>query len=122
MEIIVHYMLDNIEEGKCFTNYITALMLFISLTGWAQKPIDINMTVENVNTLQTNEYLLSTRWNQKEPFNDSCPQNTVAGCGAIAIAQIINHHKKPTAGFGHVHYVCANNIIVEENFSEHPFD
>ena len=67
-------------------------------------------------------FLLSTSWNQRSPFNDDCPQGFPAGCGAIAIAQIMNHYKNPSAGFGRVSYLCVNSVMAEANFSEAPFD
>ncbi|KEO75950.1 C10 family peptidase [Anditalea andensis] len=38
--------------------------------------------------------LLTTNWYQSEPFNDLC-NGSPAGCGAIAVAQVINHYKHP---------------------------
>ncbi len=42
--------------------------------------------------------LLTTRWHQRAPYNDYCynniePENTAAGCTAIAIAQILRFHE-----------------------------
>lgn len=67
-------------------------------------------------------FMLTSWWNQKTPFNDSCPENTVAGCGAIAIAQIMNYYNKPSAGFGQVQYYCKGNVLVGSDFSKHNFD
>lgn len=67
-------------------------------------------------------FMLTSWWNQKAPFNDNCPKNTAAGCGAIAIAQIMNYYKKPHSGFGQVHYYCKDSVFVSADFSEHLFD
>lgn len=67
-------------------------------------------------------FMLTTWWNQKAPFNDNGPENTAAGCGAVAIAQIINYYKKPHSGFGQVQYYCKDSVFVSADFSEHPFD
>ena len=106
---------------------LLSTVLFFSLTGLAQEITAVSF--ENAGELKGSTqkqkelpYMLSTRWNQKSPFNDDCPQNTIAGCGAIAIAQIMNYYKKPSVGFGQVSYLCANNVVVDANFSEHPFD
>ena len=44
-----------------------------------------------------NDYLLNTNWNQTAPWNAMCPldpisnSRSVAGCPAVAMAQIVNH-------------------------------
>ncbi len=46
--------------------------------------------------------LLQTRWGQNNPFNLLCPkdsvsgQNALAGCGPIAMAQIIRYYEQPS--------------------------
>ena len=45
--------------------------------------------------------LLTTKWNQDEPYNNMCPidpttnQRSQTGCAAIAMAQILNYYKTP---------------------------
>ena len=46
------------------------------------------------------EPLLTTTWNQYEPYNNQCPeyqsgQRSVTGCVATAMAQVMNYHKWP---------------------------
>lgn len=47
--------------------------------------------------------LVQTRWGQNDPFNSLCPkdsvsgQNALAGCGPIAMAQIIRYYEQPSA-------------------------
>lgn len=48
--------------------------------------------------------MITASWHQSEPFNIECPNNAAAGCGAIAVAQILNYYKTPMHGFGHVVY------------------
>ena len=48
--------------------------------------------------------MVTASWHQKSPFNDECPDVAAAGCGAVAVAQILNYYKKPEHGFGHVTY------------------
>lgn len=50
------------------------------------------------------EPMLTTSWHQSTSFNEECPNNTAAGCGAIAVAQILNYYRILTHGFGHVVY------------------
>lgn len=61
---------------------LTLLVLFCVLTGWAQTP------------------LLKSHWTQNSPYNQLCPRdpvngniNSLAGCPAIAMGQIINYLK-----------------------------
>jgi hypothetical protein len=68
-------------------------------------------------TQNTVEPLLTASWHQSHPFNDDCPEGTLAGYGAIAVAQILNHYKAPAQGFGRVTY---ENVDV--NFESRPID
>ena len=63
------------------------------------------------------EPMLTTSWHQKTPFNNECPSGSAAGCGAIAVAQIMNYYKMPAHGFGHVVY---DNVDVD--FEARSFD
>lgn len=54
------------------------------------------------------EPLVEASWNQSQPFNLECPDDAVAGCGAIAVAQILNYYKMPAHGFGHSIYDKVN--------------
>lgn len=40
--------------------------------------------------------LLTTEWKQDGGFNALCPEGTIAGCVAIAMAQIMYYHKYPS--------------------------
>ena len=59
-------------------------------------------------TQTTPFYLLSTNWNQGEPYRRFCftdnGENAVAGCVPIAMAQIMAYHKKPESFNGHTYY------------------
>lgn len=46
------------------------------------------------------EPLVKTAWHQRSPYNQYCPDNTLAGCVAIAMAQVMNYHKYPEHGIG----------------------
>ena len=49
-------------------------------------------------------YLLSTRWDQGEPYNKFLPeldgQKVVAGCSNITLAQLMKYHAHPSSGQG----------------------
>lgn len=50
------------------------------------------------------ESLIQTKWGQEVPFNDRCPlvgnQRTLTGCGATALAQVMNYHQWPEKAYG----------------------
>ena len=50
--------------------------------------------------------LVTTKWNQEEPYNNNCPystrtgENCPTGCAATAMAQIMNYYEWPQTGEG----------------------
>ena len=56
------------------------------------------------------EPMVTTRWNQNEPYNNLCPidpadgQRFAVGCTAVALAQVLNYHQWPQIGYGSVSY------------------
>lgn len=51
------------------------------------------------------EHMVTTKWNQEEPYNNRCPQNTYSrrcytGCVATAMAQVMRYYAYPTRGTG----------------------
>lgn len=72
------------------------------------------------------EPLLSTRWNQNEPYNNDCPQYSgircVTGCVATAMAQIVRYHElPPPAGNGTKTYT-GSYVTASYDFSNPAFD
>lgn len=69
--------------------------------------------------------LLTTHWNQNEPYNNHCPEIdgelTITGCAATAMAQIMNYHKWPVTGTGENSYTW-NDQTLSLDFSEISFD
>lgn len=59
--------------------------------------------------------LLTTEWSQRAPYNNLCPtdpstgENTLAGCVAIAMAQVINYWQFPVHGIGKNSYRWVNS-------------
>lgn len=53
------------------------------------------------------EYLLSSKWHQKKPYNNLCLNSSggtvSAGCIAIALGQIMAYHQKPASYNGHTY-------------------
>lgn len=69
--------------------------------------------------------LVSTRWNQGAPYNDSCPlmsgQRTYTGCVATAMAQVVKHHNWPERGIGSNTYTW-NGQPLSMDFSKQVYD
>lgn len=55
------------------------------------------------------EPLIQTKWNQFAPYNDLCPvigdQHALTGCGATAMAQILNYYQWPEKATGKGYYI-----------------
>ncbi|MDE6139779.1 MAG: C10 family peptidase, partial [Alistipes sp.] len=122
-------------ESDDITSYMTAMMInsanngiiyFDSITGHdIRLPIYI-VTVPERDTINIYKQpaLLNTKWHQGSPFNDMYPfansgVHCQAGCGVIAVAQILAYNQYP-----HVLDIYDNlfdwNII--NKFIEHPND
>lgn len=57
--------------------------------------------------------LIATEWHQRSPYNDLC-DNCPAGCGAIAVAQLLNYYKYPSS-FQLNNYTFTWNDIATSN-------
>lgn len=77
------------------------------------------------------EPLIKTQWGQGSPYNNQCPKenilgildmNTVTGCVATAMAQVMNFYKYPSKGQGYTSYTTSSNIQQNMNFSSVNFD
>lgn len=75
------------------------------------------------------EPLLSTQWGQGAPYNHLCPEDpahdgqSVTGCTATALAQILNYHHYPEQGSGTVAYTTSTHgISISADLSTFTFD
>lgn len=76
------------------------------IEGLRSNPIPQRIKLSNDNTLTTTgdrtsiAPMVTTKWNQGEPYNNMCPEvdgsRCVSGCVATAMAQVINYHRIPT--------------------------
>jgi hypothetical protein len=75
--------------------------------------------------------LMTTKWDQDEPFNDLLPQSIyggrcITGCVATAMAQVLNYYKVPVCGIGTrtIYYPQGNTsgAAITANFGEHVYD
>ena len=76
------------------------------------------------------EPLLSTTWDQYEPYNNYCPiiynRTVPTGCLATALAQIMKYYNWPQTGYSDHSYTFSpdgvNNITLEADFSQSTYD
>ena len=71
--------------------------------------------------------LLTTQWNQgsiyeNEGYNQLCPPNSVTGCTATAMAQIMNYWEHPIQGTGFHSYNENNYGTLSANFGATTYD
>lgn len=52
--------------------------------------------------------LVQTAWHQRAPYNNMCPDGKLAGCVAIAMAQVMNYFQYPVHGIGNSKYSWLN--------------
>ncbi len=57
------------------------------------------------------EPIVTSQWTQYSPYNNLCPKGTLAGCVAIALAQILYAHKYPVHGVGENSYLWGNQTL-----------
>jgi hypothetical protein len=76
--------------------------------------------------------LLNTKWSQTAPYNNFCPMDlntgkrSVAGCPAVAMAQILNYHRTTqnvqfTDDDDYVHNYGGNYYTIDDDFGEYDF-
>ena len=96
---------DNMPEAMAewMNEYRKALASASSSAGPARANTYPEPTVAPVSPL------ISTKWGQHEPFNLRCPKYNgellVAGCTAVAMAQILNYYKSDNTGYDLLEYV-----------------
>ena len=65
---------------------------------------------------QTVEPLVTAHWGQSSPYNALCPANTLVGCVAVAMGQVMHYWKHPEHGVGS-HSYTDNGITHSIDFS-----
>jgi hypothetical protein len=69
-------------------------------------------------TLSSVNPLCSTTWDQSPYYNAMCPHNSVTGCVATAMAQIMKYWKYPSVGVGSTCYYDETQYGFQENYGE----
>ena len=65
---------------------------------------------------QTVSPLIAAHWGQGSPYNAQCPSNTLVGCVAVAMGQVMHYWKYPTHGNGS-HSYTYNGVTHNVDFS-----
>lgn len=69
------------------------------------------------------EPMVKACFDQEAPFNNMCPHSSAAGCGPVAVAQILSFYRQPAHGAGTVSYVNSKSgETISENLGEFYFD
>lgn len=70
----------------------------------------------------SNTILLKTaNYNQRKPYNNLCPQNSLTGCVATAMAIIMKYHQWPKTGVGSHSYQYKNTVL-SKNYDNTTFE
>ena len=68
------------------------------------------------------EPLLTTRWNQAEPYNNLCPRGCVTGCAATSQAQMMKYWNYPPFGFGSYAYAHTTYGVQSADYGHTLYD
>ncbi len=66
--------------------------------------------------------LLTTHWDQQEPYNDLCPEGTVTGCAATAQTQMMKYWNHPAFGTGSHAYTAPDYGVQSADFAHTLYD
>lgn len=67
--------------------------------------------------------MLTTAWGQDAPYSDDCPDGTMSGCVATAMAQVMRYHQYPRSGNGSFAYTTrTNGYYCSYNYAAATFD
>ena len=77
-------------------------MKYESTEGWNNFANIVEIGAGNIGNDDVIEPMIRTLWHQRVPYNNMIPDGVKAGCGPIAVAQMLNYYKSPNHGYGHV--------------------
>ena len=66
--------------------------------------------------------MITANWNQGGGWNEFCPGNSVVGCVAVAMAQVMYYWEYPLQGDGYSQYYDPMHGIISVNFEDHFYD
>ena len=66
--------------------------------------------------------LITANWNQSGDWNNMCPNNTLVGCVAVAMAQVMYYWSNPIQGNGYAAYFHQDFGPLSINFEDYYYD
>ena len=66
--------------------------------------------------------LITANWNQGGDWNELCPNNSVVGCVAVAMGQVMYYWGHPTQGSGYSQYYDPEHGIISVNFEDYTYN
>ena len=66
--------------------------------------------------------MITANWNQGGGWNNFCPGNSVVGCVAVAMGQVMNYWEHPTQGDGYSQYYSTDYGVIGVNFEDYTYD
>ena len=111
------------------SRFLSLLLLFCALTGWAQHPqLKTAEIPDSATPLLRYDGMLTSHWTQDYPYNQFCPRDPVngnsysyAGCPAVAMGQIINYLRTTqdtrfSDSDDYVHYYAGRNYTIDDDW------
>jgi len=68
------------------------------------------------------EPMITANWNQGGGWNEFCPNNSVVGCVAVAMAQVMYYWQHPLQADGYSQYYDPMHGIISVDFEEYSYD
>ena len=66
--------------------------------------------------------LITANWNQGGNWNSLCPNNSLVGCVAVAMGQIMYYWRHPNQGIGYSQYYSPEHGIISVDFSDYIYN
>ena len=66
--------------------------------------------------------LITANWNQGGSWNDMCPGNSLVGCVAVAMGQVMYYWGNPLEGNGYSQYYDQQHGIISVNFEDYQYN
>ena len=114
LERIIKSYKKNIEE--IILNEISSNIYIENL--W-QKYTNINLINRNFREVVP---LITANWDQGGQWNDMCPDQTLVGCVAVAMGQVMYYWGNPSQGEGYTAYFHQNYGPISINFEDYYYD
>ena len=133
---ILGYSFDNVIDMNNLPNALDAILN--SYIKGIEYIIDNNIPIDDSNELLFNQYLngdiitrdnsrdisplITANWNQGGEWNYFCPSNSVVGCVAVAMGQIMHYWQYPNQGNGYSQYYDPEHGMIAVNFEEYNYN